>query len=100
MAELEAALNEPELRTEAAEILRALIERVVLTPDETAPDRLRAELHGDLAMILQAAAGAEPVPARRAAAGGRNEKLPRTGVLGSQLSVVAGTGFEPVTFRL
>ena len=101
MAELEHALNEPELRTEAAEILRALIERVVLTPDETAPDRLRAELRGDLAMILQAAAGAEPAACCGARLlGARNEKLPGTGVLGSQLSVVAGTGFEPVTFRL
>ena len=30
----------------------------------------------------------------------QNEKLPGTGVPRSQLSLVAGTGFEPVTFRL
>src|SRR5579875_3695602 len=94
VAELEAALNDPEVRTEAAEILQALIERVVLTPDDTAPDRLRAELNGDLAIILHAAAGAEPAPpAQGAVAGGGNGKLPGTGVLGSQLSLVAGTGF-------
>jgi site-specific DNA recombinase len=51
VAELELALNKPELRAETTEILRGLIERVVLTPDQTAPDRLRTELHGDIAMI-------------------------------------------------
>ena len=82
----------PEVRTEAAEILQALIERVVLTPEDTAPDRLRAELHGDLAMILQAATAQEAGALRAVAMGARNEKLPGTGVLGSQVSVVAGPG--------
>ncbi len=63
----------------------------------TTSDGLRIELEGDLAMILALASpGGGPDAAGRA----RNEKLPRTCVLGSQLSVVAGTGFEPVTFRL
>ncbi len=48
---------------EASDALRALIEKVVLTPE---PDGLAAELHGDLAMILAAAAGSRraPLPAR------------------------------------
>ncbi|MCW3477931.1 hypothetical protein OL599_25675, partial [Rhodovastum sp. RN2-1] len=46
VAELEVSLNAPEIRDEAAEALRSLIERVALTPDPTAPDGLAAELHG------------------------------------------------------
>jgi len=44
VARLEEALNDPVIRLEASEALRALISRVVLTPDPDAPDGLRAEL--------------------------------------------------------
>ena len=86
-ANLEAALDVPDVRTEAAEALRRLIERVMLTPDPAAPHRLAAELDGDLAMILALAVASEPrrpgqMP-RRTAVG--------TLVPGNQLSVVAGT---------
>jgi DNA invertase Pin-like site-specific DNA recombinase len=96
VAELEVALNAPELRTEAAEILRGLIDRVVLTPDPEAPDGLRAELHGDLAMILSLAeAAAEDAGSDAGGAGkalkARNKKRPGTDVPGRKLSVVAGT---------
>jgi hypothetical protein len=84
----------------ASDALRALIDKVVLTPDLGAPDRLRAELHGDLAEILALGEAVEARPKHRAVGGRQNEKLPGTSVLRSQLSVVAGTGFEPVTFRL
>ncbi len=101
VAELEAALNAAEIRAEASEALRALIDRVVLVPDGEAPDGLRAELHGDLAMILhlghhptQEGAPVEVSPGRR------HKKPPGTGVRGGGLSVVAGRGFEPLTFRL
>ena len=91
VADLEVSLNAPEIRAEATEALQSLIARVVLTPDAAAPDRLAAELHGDLAMILGlASAASEPAPKRRRRAGGRNEQPPGTDVLGSQLSVVAG----------
>jgi len=43
------ALNDDAIRGEAAEVLRGLIDRVVLTPDAGA---LRIELYGDLAEIL------------------------------------------------
>ncbi len=59
VAALERALCDPEVRQEASEALQALIERVVLTPDAGAPDRLRIELAGDLATILTLAAGDE-----------------------------------------
>ncbi|SMP16173.1 hypothetical protein [Shimia sagamensis] len=43
------ALNEPEVRGEASEALRALIDHVVLTPSEAGYD---IDLHGDFAGIL------------------------------------------------
>ncbi len=89
VAALEASLSNPTIRQEAADALRALIDRAMLTPDAEASDELRVELSGDLALILFLASGDVP---RRAS--------PPTRLLGRQSSVVAGTGFEPVTFRL
>ena len=83
--QLEQVLEGPD-RDEAMELIRSMIERVDLHPRESGTG-LEAILHGDLAAILAACAGAQ-VNAPDLAASGR------------QLSVVAGTGFEPVTFRL
>jgi site-specific DNA recombinase len=80
------ALNAPDTVTETAEILRGLIERIVLTPAENV---LRAELHGDLAIL-----------AGFAQAGERRGILAGSGGEPARLSVVAGVGFEPTTFRL
>ncbi len=95
IAELQAALNGDDIRAEATETLRMLIERVVLTPDPTAPDGLAAELQGDLAEILTLAA--TPETGRRRV-GAKNS--PGRVFSGCQLSVVAGAGFEPAAFRL
>jgi site-specific DNA recombinase len=86
---LEDVLRDPSLVQRAHETLAKLIEKVLLTPDPEAQNGLRVDLHGDLARILSTCAAA------------RNEELP-AGFLraGSQLSVVAGVGFEPTTFRL
>ena len=89
VASLEAALDAAEMRTEAAEALRQLIARVVLTPDPAAPDGLAADLHGDLAMILTLATAASG-HLRRRVSGGKNENPLGTYVPGGQLSVVAG----------
>jgi hypothetical protein len=92
VADLQASLAAPAIRVEAAEALRSMIARVVLTPDDDAPDRLRAELHGELATILQAASGVDVTSSRGPANWtARNEKLAGTGGPGSQLPVVAGT---------
>ena len=48
------SLNEEEYRSEAAELLRALIEKIVLTPTPE-KDRLAVDLVGDLAGILSVA---------------------------------------------
>ena len=89
VAELEVALNDDSIKAEAGDVLRTLIDRLVLTPAANAPDGIDAQLHGDLAAIL-ALTNAD----------GRKQKLPAVGVAGSLLSVVAGVGFEPTTFRL
>jgi hypothetical protein len=86
VAELEAALNAADIRREAAEALRMLIDRVVLTPDPTAPDGLAAELRGDLAEILTLAAAPEAAARRRVGTKNSPERV----FSGSQLSVVAG----------
>jgi site-specific DNA recombinase len=99
IADLQAALDQPDIRLEAIDVLRTLIERIVLTPDKSAPNGLAIELFGDLATILNLAASAEPTPAK--AAGGQTSKTPRdAGVSGSTLSVVAGARFERAAFRL
>ena len=101
VADLQASLNAPDVRTEATEALRSLIERIVLLPDAAAPDGLAAELHGDLATILRLA---ERVPSGGSGqyrpAVGTNRKPPGTFVPEGLSSVVAGIGFEPMTFRL
>jgi site-specific DNA recombinase len=78
VAELERALNDDSIKAEAAEILRSLIDRIVLTPTADAPDGIDAQLHGDLAAVL--ALGADTSDKQR---------LPAAGAVGSQLSVVA-----------
>ena len=76
-------LNRPELRAEAAEALRALIDEVRLIPER---GELAIELRGDLAEILALSA---------------DRKKPITaGRDGLQATLVAGVGFEPTTFRL
>ena len=89
------SLNDPCIKLQAAEALRLLIDKIVLTPDAAALDGLAAELHGDLAMILSLAE-TPPVArggVRRGAVGSvlaHNEKPPGTSVPGGKISVVAG----------
>jgi site-specific DNA recombinase len=51
-----AALNEDQHRSEAAELLRGLVEKIVLVPD-AARKELAIDLHGDLAGMLSLASG-------------------------------------------
>jgi hypothetical protein len=71
------------------EALQTLIERIVLTPNENAPDKLAIELHGDLATILNlASAAATPLGK---SAGSADKQIPRSrSVPEGLLSVVAG----------
>jgi len=77
VADLELALNDDSIKAEAGEVLRSLIDRVVLMPATDAPDGIDAQLHGDLAAVL---ALSDP----------EKQKLPAAVTVGSQLSVVAG----------
>ncbi len=77
VAELVDTLNDKSVKEEASEILRALIDRVVLSPRPEGKE-LKAELFGDLANII----------ALTNVTGGKN-KLPGSVELGSQVSVVA-----------
>ena len=78
------SLNDDSVRLEAADLLRGMIDRIVLTPDA---GELRIKLYGDLAEILEFAT--------------QDPETNRPGLeKPSRLSVVAGLGFEPRTFRL
>ena len=99
------ALVHPQTRTEAAEVIRGLIDAIVLTPAEGAQEThvvrrgrrahvgieaqdsgLLIELKGNLTATLGAT-----VQATRSA---------ETGDLELQIAMVAGAGFEPATFGL
>ena len=83
VGELHSALSEPEMRTEALELIRGLIDRVELHPNA---DGFRIELIGEIANMVTLSTGtAESV----------GSELRRASV-----KVVAGEGFEPSTFRL
>ena len=101
VADLVRSLADPEIQTEAGDALRALVDHVVMVPDAAQPDRHRLELHGELAVALHLGdATSLDVGSVDAVVGSRNRKLPTAMAMRSQVSGVAGTGFEPVTFRL
>jgi site-specific DNA recombinase len=83
---LQEALSEPTTQVEAGEIIRSLIDRIELTP---ADDTLAIKLYGDLAQIIAFSETSAD-----------KQKGPVSGKAGPLLSVVAGRGFEPLTFRL
>ena len=86
------ALNRPAERQEAAEALRMLIEKIVLTPG---PGRgeINATLYGELGQILAWTERQAPEKATKT-------DTPGGDYSGVSVSVVAGVGFEPTTFRL
>ena len=77
------ALQSDEGRPTAADLLRTLIDRIVLEPND---GKLGILIKGDIAGILSFASA--------------EKELPATAVRGGQVPVVAGVGFEPTTFRL
>ena len=56
---LVASLNDPEHKDASIDVIRRLIDKIVLTPDDDRSD-LVIDLHGDLAGILQIASGRVP----------------------------------------
>jgi site-specific DNA recombinase len=93
VARLAEALNQPDERLEAAEAIRALIDKIVLIPGAKRGE-LTATLHGELGPILEWTAQkgmARKGPANKASAQKRN--TPGAGLSGVSGSVVAGAGF-------
>ena len=88
VARLHEALADEKHRHEAAEIIRSLVEKIVLNPaPEGADAALTIDLHGDLAGILSLSA--------------QTKKPPRKGGDFTESNkLVAGGGFEPPTLRL
>jgi site-specific DNA recombinase len=74
------ALNDESTRLEAAECIRELIEEIRLVPEN---GELQVELYGELAALVSLA-----------------NQNPRSNGTGVQITLVAGVGFEPTTFRL
>ena len=79
------ALASEKNRAEAADLLRSLLDRIELTPNDQG--RLEIDLYGDLAGILTLAAN-------------KDRPLQASDPSVQQVKVVAGVGFEPTTFRL
>jgi site-specific DNA recombinase len=118
---LREALNNPSCRTEAAEIIRGLIEKITLTPCvKDGRKTHEIDIAGHLAGILRLAGSPQQV---KLVAGGRSALplpetdrpdqsvklvagkrlghcLPPADDLDQQVKLVAGAGFEPTTFRL
>ena len=88
IAELESVLGDGDEGMAAMEMIRSMVDRVVLSPCPSGAG-LEAQLHGDLLAILEACAEADP-----------KRRQPASLEAGCQLSVVAGAGFEPAAFRL
>ena len=82
VADLSEALYEPQIKSAAMDALRPLIDRIVLKP--TNSNDINAELYGNIAAMFSL----------------DREKGQSFSDLSIRLSVVAGVGFEPTTFRL
>ena len=88
VAALHEALQQDDTRAQAAEVIRSLVSEIVLTPEGGG---LQIDVRGDLAGILTIATS------------GNQKSPPLSGAgfgVGSQVMMVAGIGFEPMTFRL
>ena len=92
VADLTATLNQPEDRVQAAEVLRTLIEKIILSPGK-ARGEIDALLYGELGTILNWIE-------RQTVEKAQKTKTPGAGLTGVSVSVVAGAGFEPAAFRL
>ena len=79
------SITSPNLRSEAIDLIQSMIDSIVVTPLPDG-DGFDIELNGELGAILTIM--------------DQKSKNPGTNVSRRSLSVVAGAGFEPATFRL
>jgi site-specific DNA recombinase len=87
VTELRESLANQSAQHEAVEILRSLIDQIVLRPDAEEVTGFVMDIEGDLAGILSLCR------ISKKAAGLSPDDL-------MQIKLVAGVGFEPTTFRL
>ncbi len=87
VANLTEALNDPETKAEATALIRSLLEEIRLIPNDEGP--MTIELVGELAGLL--ALGQT---------NGHTKTASKLAASGRSVSLVAGAGFEPATFRL
>jgi site-specific DNA recombinase len=89
------ALTQADAASQARDAVGGLIEKIVATPVATSGKRMRLDLqlHGDLAGILALSLGSDLLV-------GQQKTSCEQEVMESVVLLVAGTGFEPVTFRL
>jgi site-specific DNA recombinase len=93
--ELEVSLADPESRDAAMTVLRDLIDKVVLEPG--VGDTMRAKLSGVFPALLELAATVSRTSGKKKA---RRKSAGPSIASSCEMSVVAGRGFEPLTFRL
>ncbi len=89
------ALQHPEERAAATQAIRDIVDKITLTPGPRR-GQIDATLHGDLGTILDWAAEKRQELAENRALKHQTD----TSLMGVSVSVVAGAGFEPATFRL
>jgi site-specific DNA recombinase len=82
---LHQALDHPEIRDEAVQVLRGLIEHVLIKP---ADKGFEIEIVGEIAKMVELGLGP------------KTKQANLDGRLTRSVKVVAGVGFEPTTFRL
>ncbi len=83
VANLAEALNAEDTKAEAADILRSLIDKLILTPDPTAPGGHKIELFGELGAILSLCDNGIAT----------NAKARTVGAAVRQVTMVAGAGY-------
>ncbi|MBO6899602.1 MAG: recombinase family protein [Shimia sp.] len=92
VSNLTEALNDPETKAEATTLIRSLLEEIRLIPNEDGP--MEIELVGELAGLL--ALGQTQGQTKQ----GQTKTASKRDASGRSVSLVAGVGFEPTTFRL
>ena len=93
VGELIAALNDEARRSETTALIRTLVDRIVLRPENGQNGmRLAIDLEGDLAGILTLASKGKTPSGQ----GVKSQLIDSV----EEIKLVAGAGFEPATFRL
>ncbi len=97
---LRSSLNNEATKSEASEHLRALVEKIVLTP-KPGQDNLSIDLYGDLAGILRIANEDKSMKKEKHIIKRLKNKIVNDNhILEPSVQLVAGAGFEPTTFGL